>query len=78
MRELDFGNDDLGPNARQATSSLMNVERKYAKGLEDKMLFEHKLQDKLLLEKTCQRLRDELQGANVEMSALEDQMNQFG
>lgn len=64
VRELEMGNDDLERNERQATSSLVDVEQKYAKALEDKILLEHELQDKLVLEETCQRLRDELRGAS--------------
>ncbi|KAG8978900.1 NADH:ubiquinone oxidoreductase, partial [Tulasnella sp. 427] len=77
VRELELGNDDLERNERQATSSLVDVEQKYAKALEDKILLEHELQDKAVLEETCQRLRDELRDANVEISVLKDQMDQF-
>ncbi|KAG8896274.1 NADH:ubiquinone oxidoreductase [Tulasnella sp. 408] len=77
VRELELGNDDLERNERQATSSLVDVEQKYAKALEDKILLEHELQDKAVLEETCQRLRDELRDANVEISVLKDQMEQF-
>lgn len=65
VRELELGNDDLERNERQATSSLVDVEQKYAKALEDKILLEHELQDKAVLEETCQRLRDELRGKEV-------------
>ncbi|KAG8952986.1 NADH:ubiquinone oxidoreductase [Tulasnella sp. 424] len=77
VRELELGNDDLERNERQATSSLADVEQKYAKALEDKILLEHELQDRAVLEETCQRLRDELRDANVEISVMKDQMEQF-
>ncbi|KIO20695.1 hypothetical protein M407DRAFT_29686 [Tulasnella calospora MUT 4182] len=77
VRELELGNDDLERNERQATSTLADVEHRYAKALEDKILLEHELQDKAVLEETCQRLRDELRDANVEISVMKDQMEQF-
>lgn len=68
VRELELGNDDLERNERQATSSLADVEQRYAKALEDKILLEHEMQDKAVLEETCQRLRDELRGKEVFIS----------
>ncbi len=65
VRELEMGNDDLERNERQATSSLADFEQRYAKALEDKILLEHELQDKAVLEESCQRLRDELRGITI-------------
>lgn len=62
VRDLEMGNDDLERNERQASSSLADVEQRYGRALEDKILLEHELQDKAALEETCQRLRDELRG----------------
>lgn len=62
VRELEMGNDDLERNERQASSSLADVEMKYARALEEKILLEHELQDKVALEEASQRLRDELRG----------------
>jgi hypothetical protein len=62
VRDLELGNDDLERNERQATSSLVDIEQKYAKLIEDKILLEHELQDKAAVEEACQRLRDELRG----------------
>ncbi|KAG8907850.1 NADH:ubiquinone oxidoreductase [Tulasnella sp. 403] len=77
IRELELGNDDLERNERQATSSLADVEQRYAKALEDKILLEHELQDKAVLEETCQRLRDELRDSNLEITVLKDQIDQL-
>lgn len=65
VRELEMGNDDLERNERQASSSLADVEQRYGRALEEKILLEHELQDKAALEETCQRLRDELRGARL-------------
>ena len=43
-------------------SSLEDLEIKYAKALEEKILLEHELQDKASMEEDMQRLRDELRG----------------
>jgi uncharacterized phage infection (PIP) family protein YhgE len=63
LRELEMGNDDLERNERAVASSLSDVEAKYARALEEKILLEHELLDKAHLEEECQRLKDELQGA---------------
>ncbi|EGO04568.1 hypothetical protein SERLA73DRAFT_173866 [Serpula lacrymans var. lacrymans S7.3] len=74
LRELEMGNDDLERNERAITSSLFDVEVKYSRALEDKILLEQDLLDKANLEEECQRLRDELRDANVEISILKDQL----
>ncbi|KAJ7487721.1 hypothetical protein B0H11DRAFT_2014583 [Mycena galericulata] len=66
LRELEMGNDDLERNeARQS---------RYSRALEEKILLEHELLDKANLEEECQRLKDELRDANVEVSILKDQL----
>ena len=57
-----MGNDDLERNERAISSSLADVEGKYARALEEKILLEHELLDKANIEEECQRLRDELRG----------------
>ncbi|KAJ7225407.1 hypothetical protein GGX14DRAFT_420337 [Mycena pura] len=74
LRELEMGNDDLERNERAVSSSLADIEAKYSKALEEKILLEHELLDKANLEEECQRLKDELRDANVEVSILKDQL----
>lgn len=62
MRELEMGNDDLERTERMVTSSLADVESKYAKALEEKILLEHELLDKANVEEECQHLKDEIRG----------------
>lgn len=62
LRELETGNDDLERNERAISSSLADVEQKYARVLEEKILLEHELLDKANIEEECQRLKDELRG----------------
>lgn len=47
---------------REVVSSLEDLELKYARALEEKILLEHELQDKATMEEDMQRLRDELRG----------------
>ncbi|RDX52106.1 hypothetical protein OH76DRAFT_1401018 [Lentinus brumalis] len=75
LRELEMGNDDLERNERAISSSLADVEQKYAKALEEKILLEHELLDKANVEEQCQRMKDELRDANEEISILKDQLN---
>lgn len=63
LRELEMGNDDLERNERAISSSLADVEQKYSKALEEKILLEHELLDKANVEEECQRMKDELRGA---------------
>lgn len=76
MRELEMGNDDLERNERAVSSSLADVEAKYAKTLEEKILLEHELLDKANVEEECQRLKDEVRDANLEITVLKDQLQQ--
>ena len=57
-----MGNDDLERNERAVTSTLADVEAKYSRVLEEKILLEHELLDKASLEEECQRSKDELRG----------------
>lgn len=74
LRELEMGNDDLERNERAVASSLSDVEAKYARALEEKILLEHELLDKAHLEEECQRLKDELRDSNAEISVVRDQL----
>lgn len=69
LRELEMGNDDLERNERAISSSLADVEQKYARALEEKILLEHELLDKANVEEECQRMKDELRGT-LSQSAL--------
>ena len=62
LRDIEMGNDDLERNERAITSSLADVEQKYARALEEKILLEHELLDKANVEEECQRMKDELRG----------------
>ncbi|GJJ09532.1 hypothetical protein Clacol_003755 [Clathrus columnatus] len=62
LRELEIGNDDLERNERAVLSSLADVETKYSRVLEEKILLEQELLDKASLEEKTQRLKDELRG----------------
>lgn len=62
LRDLEMGNDDLERNERAVSSSLADVEAKYAKALEEKILLEHELLDKANLEEEFQRMKDEIRG----------------
>lgn len=62
LRELEMGNDDLERTERAVSSSLADIEAKYSRALEEKILLEHELLDKANLEEECQRLKDELRG----------------
>ena len=64
LRELEMGNDDLERSERAISSSLADVEQKYARVLEEKILLEHELLDKAGMEEESQRLKDELRGAS--------------
>ncbi|KAJ3879095.1 hypothetical protein F5051DRAFT_215222 [Lentinula edodes] len=74
LRELEMGNDDLERTERAVSSTLADVEGKYTRALEEKILLEHELIDKANVEEQCQRLRDELRDANAEISHLKDQL----
>ncbi|KIL70714.1 hypothetical protein M378DRAFT_175121 [Amanita muscaria Koide BX008] len=75
LRELELGNDDLERNERAVSSSLADMEAKYSKALEEKILLEHELLEKAKLEEENQRLKDELRDANDEISIMKDQIS---
>lgn len=60
-----MGNDDLERTERAVSSTLADVEAKYSRALEEKILLEHELLDKANVEEQCQRLRDELRGKTL-------------
>lgn len=64
LRELEMGNDDLERNERAISSSLADIEQRYARVLEEKILLEQDLYDKATLEEECQRMKDKLRGAS--------------
>ncbi|TFK30553.1 hypothetical protein FA15DRAFT_662529 [Coprinopsis marcescibilis] len=74
LRELEMGNDDLERNERAISSSLSDMEAKYSRVLEEKILLEQELLDKVHLEEETQRLKDELRDTNEENSILKDRI----
>ncbi|KDQ63621.1 hypothetical protein JAAARDRAFT_29646 [Jaapia argillacea MUCL 33604] len=74
LRDLEMGNDDLERNERAVASSLADMESKYSRALEEKILLEHELLDKANMEEECQRFRDEIRDANEEIAILKDQL----
>jgi chromosome segregation ATPase len=62
MRELEMGNDNLERNERAVASTLAELENRYSRVLEEKIILEHELLDKANLEEALQRLKDELRG----------------
>ncbi|KAF8527994.1 hypothetical protein BU17DRAFT_81226 [Hysterangium stoloniferum] len=76
MRELEIGNDDLERNERAVMSSLADMETKYSRVLEEKILLEQELLDKASLEEQTQRLKDELRDANEDILNLKRLLEQ--
>ncbi|EJT99787.1 hypothetical protein DACRYDRAFT_117443 [Dacryopinax primogenitus] len=64
VRELEMGNDDLERNERYAKSSLTEMEEKFNRVTEEKIILEHELMSKAAQEEELQRLRDELRGTS--------------
>ncbi|CAE6462488.1 unnamed protein product [Rhizoctonia solani] len=73
LRELEVGNDDLERSEREVSSSLADLEGRYARALEEKIILEHELQDRVALEEDMQRLKDELREATEESTILKQQ-----
>lgn len=69
-----MGNDSLERNERAVASTLVELESKYSKALEEKILLEHELMDKANLEEALQRLKDELRDANEDLQNLRDHL----
>ncbi|RXW24734.1 hypothetical protein EST38_g1086 [Candolleomyces aberdarensis] len=76
MRELEMGNDDLERTERAVSSSLADMETKYSRVLEEKILLEQELLEKVSLEEGTQRLKDELRDANEEISMLKNRLTE--
>ncbi|WVR07640.1 hypothetical protein IAU60_004682 [Kwoniella sp. DSM 27419] len=74
LRDLEMGNDELERNERVAVSSLLDLESKYNRAIEEKTLLEQEIIQKQELEEESQRLKDELRDANSEISILRDQL----
>ncbi|EAU93084.2 hypothetical protein CC1G_06804 [Coprinopsis cinerea okayama7 len=75
LRELEMGNDDLERNERAISCSLADMEAKYSRVLEEKILLEQELLEKVHLEEETQRLKDELRDANEENSVLKNKLS---
>jgi nuclear distribution protein NudE len=67
LRDLELGADDLERSKRVTSSSLVDMEAKYAKTLEEKIILEHELLEKASLEEEMQRVRDELRGIQARL-----------
>ncbi|WVR00145.1 hypothetical protein IAU59_007287 [Kwoniella sp. CBS 9459] len=74
LRDLEMGNDELERNERVAVSSLLDLESKYNRAIEEKTLLEQEVVQRQELEEECQRLKDEMRDANSEISILRDQL----
>lgn len=74
LRDLEMGNDDLERNERAVSSSLADMEAKYSRALEEKILLEHELLEKASLEEESQRLKDELRGKTFDFGQCHIQL----
>ncbi|OCF44664.1 hypothetical protein I317_01551 [Kwoniella heveanensis CBS 569] len=74
LRDLEMGNDELERNERVAVSSLLDLESKYNRAIEEKTLLEQEVVQRQELEEECQRLKDDMRDANNEISILRDQL----
>jgi len=72
-----MGNDDLERTERAISVSLADVEAKYARVLEEKIILEQELLNKAKVEEEAQRLRDDMRDANSEIQVLRDQLDQY-
>lgn len=66
--ELELDNDDLERTERAATSSLTDLEMKLNKAIERNAILEHEIAAKDNLTEQTQRLKDELNEVNQELS----------
>ncbi|KAG8901186.1 NADH:ubiquinone oxidoreductase [Tulasnella sp. 403] len=69
--QLELGNDDLERNERAATASFKDLELRFTQLLEEKILVESELSEKLALQEENQRLKDELRDALAELNVLQ-------
>ncbi|KAF5355686.1 hypothetical protein D9756_003868 [Leucocoprinus leucothites] len=74
LRDLELGADDLERSKRVTSSSLVDMEAKYTKTLEEKILLEHELIEKASLEEEMQRIKDELRDSQDEIAILREQL----
>ncbi|WOO81888.1 Nuclear distribution protein nudE 1 [Vanrija pseudolonga] len=74
LRDLEMGNDELERNERVAVSSLLDMEIKYNRAIEEKTLLEQEAIQRQELEEECQRLKDDVRDANNEIAILRDQL----
>ncbi|KAI9634142.1 uncharacterized protein MKK02DRAFT_38814 [Dioszegia hungarica] len=75
LRDLEMGNDELERNERVAVSSLLDLESKYNRAIEEKTLLEQEVVQKAEVEEEFQRMKDELRDANDQISILRDQLS---
>ncbi|KAI9474136.1 MAG: hypothetical protein EXX96DRAFT_580720 [Benjaminiella poitrasii] len=71
--ELELDNDDLERTERAATSSLTDLEMKLNKAIERNVILENEIQIKDSLMEQIQRLKDELNEVNQELTVLRKQ-----
>lgn len=71
--ELELDNDDLERTERAATSSLTDLEMKLNKAIERNVILENEISTKDNLTEQTQRLKDELNEVNQELSVLRSQ-----
>jgi nuclear distribution protein NudE len=79
LRDLEMGNDELERNERcswttlqtgmrltrrVAVSSLLDLESKYNRAIEEKTLLEQEVIQRQELEEECQRLKDDIRGVS--------------
>lgn len=76
-RDLEMGNDDLERTERAISVSLADIEAKYGRVLEEKIILEQELLNKAKVEEEAQRLRDDMRDANSEIQVLRDQLDQY-
>ncbi|KAJ9098252.1 hypothetical protein QFC21_004581 [Naganishia friedmannii] len=72
--KLELGNDDLERSQRNALSSILDLESKHNRLLEEKILLEEDLLGRERLEEELQRLRDELRDQTLETAYLKSQL----
>ncbi|BEI94668.1 uncharacterized protein CcaverHIS019_0702490 [Cutaneotrichosporon cavernicola] len=74
IRDLEMGNDELESMHRVTHSSLLDMEIKYNRSIEEKTLLEQEVIAKQELDEECQRLKDDVRDANNEIAILRDRL----
>ncbi|CAK9782403.1 unnamed protein product, partial [Cutaneotrichosporon oleaginosum] len=74
IRDLEMGNDELESKHRVTHSSLLDMEIKYNRTIEEKTLLEQEVIAKQELDEECQRLKDDVRDANNEIAILRDRL----